>query len=245
LATECILRYQAQNGKLPKEDEGLLKEYNGAFERDYQKWYSESFAVIKQLAPDRIAEFEGLYKGEPKRRTIDAVTYNIQDWLNGIRSGENQYTKTKFYDDFAIVHMRYNTQYSILEAISQRFESTLFDIKQLVLADIFDSELDSARELVKHKFLRGAGAIAGVVLEKHLAQVASSHNATIRKQHPAISDLNEALKSSNIIDTPSWRFVQRLGDLRNLANHNKEREPTVEEMSELVDGVDKITKTLF
>jgi hypothetical protein len=83
------------------------------------------------------------------------------------------------------------------------------------------------------------------VLEKHLAQVVTSHNIVIRKQHPTISDLNNALKSGNVVDTPVWRSIQRLGDLRNLAEHNKHREPTPEEIGELVDGVDKIAKTLF
>lgn len=33
-------------------------------------------------------------------------------------------------------------QIAIVEAIKRRFESSLFDIKQLVQADLFDSELD-------------------------------------------------------------------------------------------------------
>jgi hypothetical protein len=125
------LRHRATKGKLSKEFQDLEKKVKGAFERDYQKWYSEAFAVIKQLAPDRAAEFEHLYKGEGKRRHIDAVTYNIQDWMNGIRSGTNDYTRAKLYDDFAIVVMRFKTQSSILEAMEQRFESSLFDIRQL------------------------------------------------------------------------------------------------------------------
>ena len=63
-----------------------------------------------------------------------------------------------------------------------RFESSLFDIQQLVTADLFNSELDAASELAKKKFLRAAGALAGVVLEKHLRQVCKSHSVTIRKK---------------------------------------------------------------
>ncbi len=53
------------------------------------------------------------------------------------------------------------------------------------------------------------------------------------------------LKKDGIIDTPLWRQIQRLGDIRNLCDHNKEREPTREDVQELIDGVEKITKTLF
>jgi hypothetical protein len=118
-------------------------------------------------------------------------------------------------------------------------------MRQLVQADLFDTELDSARELTKHGFRRGAGAIAGVVLEKHLAQVVSNHKIKISKQHPTISDLNDSLKAANILDVPTWRGIQRLGDLRNICDHNKQAEPTVTDVGELIDGVDKITKTLF
>ena len=141
--------------------------------------------------------------------------------------------------------MRFNTQRSILSSVAKRFESSLFDIRQIVQADLFDSELEAGRELIKHGFPRGAGAIAGVVLEKHLAQVALNHNIPLRKKEPTISDLNDVLKNGGVFDVPTWRQIQRLGDIRNLCDHNKEREPTAEEVQELVDGVDKVTKTLF
>ena len=186
-----------------------------------------------------------MYKGEGKRREISSSTYHIQDWLNGVRAGTNRYTSEKHYDDFAIVSMPFMTQLGILQAVEKRFESSLFDIKQLVQADLFDSELDSSRELAKHGFLRAAGAIAGVVLEKHLGQVAINHSITTRKQHPTISDFNDLLKNDGVLDIPTWRGIQRLGDLRNLCDHNRQREPTPNEVAELIDGVAKVSKTLF
>ncbi len=98
-----------------------------------------------------------------------------------------------------------------------RFESSLFDIRQLVQADLFDSELDAARELAKSKFKRAAGAGAGVVLGRHLGQVCDSHSIKISKKSPVISDLNNALKDASVIDVPTWRFVQHLADIRNRA----------------------------
>jgi hypothetical protein len=141
--------------------------------------------------------------------------------------------------------MRFKTQVEILQAVGQRFESTLFDIRQLVQADFFDSEIDAAHELAKRGFLRAAGAVAGVVLEKHLVQVLANHNITIGKKHPSISDLNDALKGGEVLDVPAWRGIQRLGDIRNLCDHNKQREPTGDEIAELIDGAKKIIKTLF
>ena len=99
--------------------------------------------------------------------------------------------------------------------------------------------------MLGHAFVRAAGAIAGVVLEKHLGQVTDNHSAKTRKKHPTISDLNDLLKANGVVDVPLWRQIQRLGDLRNLCDHNKERAPTKEGVEELVDGVDKIAKTLY
>jgi len=138
-----------------------------------------------------------------------------------------------------------DSQIGILKSCEKRFESSLFDIKQLLQADIFDSELDAARELNKKGFLRAAGAISGVVLEGHLKQVCINHNIVIKKTNPTISDFNQLLKDNEIIETHDWRFIQRLGDIRNLCDHKKQREPTKEEIEELIKGVEKIIKTLF
>jgi len=213
------------------------------FNDEYQSWYSEAKVLIKQLLPDRFDDFIRHYQKPKQRKEISYENYRIEDYLQGliITSG---YEKRKVVGpDGAIPHFK--QQQAILNAVSARFESTLFDIKQLVQADLFDSELDTARELIKHGFLRGAGAISGVVLEKHLAQVAVNHNIKTRKKNPTINDFNELLKNEGILDVPPWRQIQRLGDIRNLCDHNKDREPTKEEVEELVDGVEKFTKTLF
>lgn len=207
------------------------------FRDEYQTWYSEAKVVIKQLLPDRLSDFVRHYEKPGRRKEISHENYCIEDYLQ--LSSANRVLKT------SSAIPRFQQQLAILKSVSSRFESSLFDIQQLVQADIFDSELDAARELIKQGFLRGAGAIAGVVLEKHLAQVANNHNIRTRKKHPTINDFNELLKNDGVLDVPSWRHIQRLGDIRNLCDHNRDREPTPEEVQELVDGVEKFTKTLF
>jgi hypothetical protein len=184
-------------------------------------------------------------KGGTNRTAVNADSFFIQYWILGSRASIDPKTNAKFFNDQATVMYQVRTQRSILSAISQRFESSLFDIKALVQADLFDFQIDAARELAKHGFDRSAGALAGVVLEKHLSEVCSNHAIAVHKSHPTIADFNDALKNGAVIDVPIWRGIQRLGDIWNLCDHSKNREPTAEEINELIDGVEKLTKTLF
>jgi hypothetical protein len=220
--------------------EDLLKKLP-PFGTPYEAWYSECLALIKQLLPDRLQNFRDHFESPKNRKEITYDNYRIQDALKGLRVTLG--TKVIADQKAAAPHLR--QQVAILAAAERRFESSLFEIRQLVQADLFDSELGAARELLKNKFLRAAGAIAGVVLEKHLRQVSDDHDLTIQKKNPAIYDLNELLKSNSVVDVPQWRFISMLGDIRNLCDHKKQKDPTEQQVTDLIDGTDKVLKTVF
>ena len=212
------------------------------FISDYQSWYSESIALVRQLLPERLDDFRSHYDKPKTRKTLTYGTYVISDALQGLQ--RTDYDGTIICDPgSATAHL--HQQIGMVRAVKGRFESSLFDIKQLLQADLFDNELSASRELLKRGFVRAAGAVAGVVLEQHLSQVCENHKITISKKNPTIADYNDKLKSDDVIDTPRWRSIQLLGDLRNLCDHSKDREPTKEEGEELITGVERLTKSLF
>lgn len=213
------------------------------FEEAYQSWYSESLAVVRQLLPDRLDDFTRLFAKPKSRKEISYENYVVEDYLQGLILTRG-WEKEVIVDRGAAIP-KFEQQLNILRAVKQRFQSSLFDIKQLVQADLLDSELDVAKELNKNGFARGAGAIAGVVLEAHLLQVCDNHSLKVMKKDPAIGDLNDLLKNNSVIDTPVWRLIQHLGDLRNKCDHKKTTEPTKEEVEDLVEGVKKVSKTVF
>lgn len=237
--------YEAAVVKFCKGDKAAAKALMDAlpaFNNAYQSWYSECLVLIKQLLPDRLSDFIRLYEKPKGRKDIGFENYRIEDALQGLKI--TRYGGEVIADrKSAMTHLE--QQVAILNSIKGRFESSLYDIRQLVQADLFDSELDAARELLKHKFTRAAGAIGGVVLEKHLYEVCVAHNIKIKKKHPSIADLNDALKNAAAIETPQWRFHQHLADIRNLCDHNKAAEPTVDQVNDLIEGVAKVTKTVF
>lgn len=214
-----------------------LPDFNGT----YQRWYTEAQAVVRQLIPDRINDFIRHYEKPKARKDIDFENYRIEDYLQGLqvtRAGEIIVSKRAAINQF-------DQQVAILAAARARFDSSLMDMRQMLQADLFDSELQAAEHLLKNKFVRAAGALAGVVLERHLAQVAATHTVSIGKKHPTIADFNEALKAAEVIDLPQWRFVQHLADVRNLCDHARKPDPTPEQISDLLTGVAKVIKTVL
>lgn len=169
------LQFQSIEGsrKLKKDEMELKNQVSGSFQKYYQIWYSEAQVLIRQLLPLREEEFVALYKHDNKRKSVNLTTFSIQDWLLGMRAANNKYTGEKSFDDLPAIAMRFQSQFDILKSAEARLESSLFDIEQLVQADLFDSELDAAGMLLKNGFLRAAGTIAGVVLERHQSQICS------------------------------------------------------------------------
>ncbi len=212
------------------------------FTREYQSWYSEAKVLIKQLLPDRIDDFVRYYEKPKSRKNVSFENYRIEDYLQGLVISFGD--KIRVNKNSAIPH--FVQQLAIVTALKERFESSLFDIRLHLQAEMFDDELEAASYLLQNKFLRAAGAMAGVVLERHLNQVCVNHTVALgKKKNLTISDLNDALKASSVIDTADWRRIQLLGDIRNKCDHAKTPEPTGEEVTELIEGVKKVTKTLF
>ena len=237
-ASMVLSKYPAQYATFGLKNKADIKKLPSVL-ADYQGWYSEALRCIGQLMPERVDDFRAYYQPIKPRKDINYGTYTIEDYLRSL-------TLTRFSEtivDISAAIPVLGQQLMMVQALERRFESSLFDIRALLQADLFDDELDAADEINKKGFQRGAGAISGVVLEG-LATVCANHKIAVPK-NPTISKLNEALKSADVIDQPTWRFIQHLGDLRNLCDHKKAADPTTEQMEELIAGTRKIMKTIL
>lgn len=214
-----------------------------SFVNVYQSWYSEAQIIIKLFLPDRLEDFKSLYESPKMRKEVKQENYVIEDYLKNLIITQGFEKKIIAGPTDAIA--QFQQQLNILNSVSKRFESTLYDIERLVTSQIFDAELESAMELAKNKLYRAAGAISGVVLEKHLRQVLDGHKLKLNKKSPKISDYNDFLKKNEVYDFEQWRFIQILGEIRDLCYQNKKREPTPDEIVDIIEGVDKVIKTIF
>ncbi|PJR11496.1 hypothetical protein [Sinorhizobium meliloti] len=213
------------------------------FRSEYQGWYSKAQAVIKQVMPDRLSDFTSYFEVPKGRKEITFQNYMIRDYLQGLNVTRG-WQQDVIADGKAAIP-EFTQQLNMVKAAKATLDSTLMDLKAVLQADLFDSEIETAGALAKAGYLRAAGAICGVVIEKHLLHVCDVHNVTVRKKNPGISDLSQLLRDADVTTVPQWRFIQHLADIRNICDHAKGREPTKEEIADLVAGAEKVLKTIF
>ena len=219
---------------LGRMDNGDFKDFR-YFLFNYEIWYTKALSVVNQISPSRVQDFVLLYKDE-KRKELSTDTYTVSDALRG-STRRDRYSPL----NAQVCVFRQN---EMLRACLELLESKIYDMQLILQADIFDSELEAAKHLLKMGFDRAAGAICGVVLEKHFSKVCENRKITLRKKSPTIADYNDALKDV-AYDTVEWRRIQRLADIRNLCDHSQSREPEKDEVDELVKGTEKIINTIF
>jgi hypothetical protein len=213
------------------------------FKNAYQPWYAQALAMIKLLMPERLTDFSRLYEVPKGRKTISKENYVIEDYLNDVEvTGcfENKVLAGPV-DALPLFELQLN----ILKSVSTRFETKLFDIRQHIQADLLDAELDAAEFLLKNKHFRSAGVICGLVLQTHLSQLLTNHGLKPLKKTAKIADYNVALKKATAYDFPTYRLIITLADLHQLCIKEKKREPSQEEIEDLIAGTDKVIKTVF
>lgn len=233
--TDAEIQIQDETIKKPKSLDSLPLCYN--------RWYSLAVSTLKAVGTDRLLEFESYYTTKHSIKELNIDNYTISHFLEGrllrFSSGDNNSHCLHIFTS------KFFQQISILESVKYRLHSSLNDITQLVQADLLDSEIEACRQLVKQKYFRAAGVICGVIIERHLNSVCENRKLKVNKKNPTINDFNEQLKIAEVIDTIKWREISYLADIRNLCGHNKEREPTADEVNSLIEGTNKLIKTLF
>jgi hypothetical protein len=224
-----------------KKDYQEFKKSLPVFKSAYQPWYSEAVAVVKVLLPLRYNDFVRLYEKPKSRKEITKDNYVIEDYLNDTVVTAGFDKKVVAGPDAAIP--AFEQQFHIIGGILTTIDSSLLDIRREIQANLLDAELDKAVLLAKYKQYRAAGVIAGLALEKHLEQVCGRHQ--FKATRKTIADFNELLKKNEIIDFPAYRQIGLLAELYQLCLQNKKREPELAEVDDLINGVDKMIKTIF
>jgi hypothetical protein len=189
--------------------------------RLYQRWFSSARAIVAKNQQSRLKEFDALHESA---LSLFAGSYMTQ------------------HDEYSTIN-NLRQQADILHAVPDHIRYSALDLELQAYATLMDDEISAAKALAKHGFLRPAGALTGVILERHLKNLLRKHDPPIAfRANSTLSILNDLCKD-RVYDVPVWRHVQQLTDLRNLCVHEKDREPTKDEVGQLLTGVSGILRT--
>lgn len=111
----------------------------------------------------------------------------------------------------------------------------LTSIKNLVQAEIFDSELDQARELLSSGYKGPAAVVAGVVLETSLKDLCDQHSIP----HSKLDTMNAELVKAGVYTKLHQKQVTALADIRNNAAHGNWTLFTIEDVTKMIQDVER------
>lgn len=212
---------------------------HASFEAEYQRWYTRALPVVKQVAPDRYAEFRSYYEMGFRMQGHWSHAYTIQHYLKGIDPfvGDD-------YDIRELAGRCFGNQLAIFASLLSRVDYALLDTEDRIRVELQAAELETARSLVRIS-ARAAGALAGTVLETHLGKLARKHRARTFKKRPGIRDLNDALQRAGVLDAQVWSQVGWLADIRDCCALKQDVPPKKARVRDLIDGTLWLTRNVF
>src|SRR5574341_244075 len=227
--------------KLSENVDAIIKISDRAvLRREYLKWYSQVQLLVTRHLPSMSNELSKLYyAAEDTNGEVDVARYygirsylrTTPDWSDSEKS-----FRGRFLPDI-------EQQRGILLAIPHIVNQKALELAALVTADLVKGELDEARLLISHGFLRAAGAVAGVALESHLKLLHNQSNL-LYGDSDSIVPLATRLRIEGIITLGDEKKCIAMADIRNLCDHKNKKEPTTDEVAGLIDDVDKFVKRI-
>ncbi|MDK2201895.1 HEPN domain-containing protein [Acinetobacter baumannii] len=117
----------------------------------------------------------------------------------------------------------------------------LITFKQIVQAEVFDSELEQAKSLLESGYKNAAAVIAGVVLETAIKELCLNNNIDLEKKN--LNRLNEDLVKAGVYNTLQQKQILALADIRNKAAHGDYDEFTKEDVERMISDIERFLLT--
>lgn len=169
-------------------------------------------------------------------------------WVTSVQNlfvrvfGEN----SEHYKNFSKLvekNLNYSPVYSaqgILKAAKDDFEKDqLFDVRQLIEAELFDEFLEQAEHLLEAGYFQPAAVLAGSVLEDGLRKLCQKRNIEIPEK-PKLDTLNANLAKEGVYSKLVQKRITALADLRNKAAHGQWDEFAKEDVEEMLPAIRRI-----
>ena len=130
----------------------------------------------------------------------------------------------------------FNKLQPIFFALKEDYENGyLTSFKTLIQAEIFESELEQATELLNSGYYIASAVIAGVVLENGLRELCDREKIDYGK----LDKMNSDLVKSGVYNKLQQKRITALADIRNSAAHGKPEEFTKEDVSLMIRDIEQ------
>ena len=126
---------------------------------------------------------------------------------------------------------------AVLEAAKEDYEGGYLNwLKLLVQAEVFDSELEQASELLSSGYVPAAAVTAGVVLEAGLREMCVDNALPIGK----LDKMNADLAKADVYNKLVQKQITALADIRNSAAHGHYDRFSETDVANMINEVQRI-----
>lgn len=148
-----------------------------------------------------------------------------------------EFVKREIPQAYQTNHERFIELLAVFRAAREDYEGGyLHSVRSLIQAELFDTELDQARELLRGGYKLAAAVIAGVVLETALRQACS--DAGIEPGN--LNRMNAELTKAGVYNVLMQKQITALAEIRNKAAHGEAEEFDERDVSGMIANVERI-----
>jgi hypothetical protein len=131
---------------------------------------------------------------------------------------------------------RLQRQRAVLDAVKDDYDGGyLSSARSLARAEVFDTELELAQELLRQAYKLPSAVVARTVLETALRGLCDLHGLPVGK----LDAMNASLAKQQVYSVMVQKKVTWLADIGNSAAHGKPEKFSEQDVAEMIDGVTK------
>ncbi len=191
--------------------------------------YSAAYQLIKDYLPERTDDFSQYYEYRKGKNTKQGV-------IDYLQFKDNPGTNSNSDIAESLLHA-FERQRNILLSTQDVVEIKELNLRKLISADVVKTEIDQAEALLASSFVRAAGVVAGVALERYLKTLCDI-NGIGYGSRDTIQPVAQLLRSVGKLDIVEMNRITYLASIRNKCSHPDGASD--DEVKSLIDEVKKL-----
>lgn len=209
--------------------------------------YKQRFAELNQQMEDALASQKAVFNRLLSKQEIEIESTTLLEWKVKARNLLSKACglESEHFKEF-LKHETpgmYSTNLTTLEWLKAIFLAAREDYeggymrttRSLVQAEVFDSELEQAKELHQAGFKSAAGVIAGIVLETSLRELCDRSGIS----HAKLDKMNADLAKAGVYNVLLQKRITALAGIRNAAAHGEPEKFGDQDVGDMIRDVER------